>query len=353
MNQIIQRLKIVLPLLLLLSCSASKETTRVSELIIYPSPPEKPRIQYLTSFSKSTDITGEQSEFMASVIGEEDVRSLNKPYGISIYKGKIYICDTMLGGLIIVDLKNSTFENFLPKGMGQLKKPINCFVDNIGNLFVTDTEREQVVVFNESGNYITSFGEKEESKPIDVFADQNKIWMADLKNHCVNVYNKSDYTFINSIPAEDQDSLARLYSPTNLVVRNQKIYVSDFGDFNVKVYDIDGNYIRTVGSYGRNLGQFVRQKGVAVDKDENLYVVDAGFENVQIFNKDGQLLMFFGGPYNGPGDMWLPAKVIIDYDNLEYFRQYVHENYNLKYLIFVTNQYGPDKINIYGFIEEK
>ncbi len=147
MNQTIQILKILFVGLLFISCSPSKEATKVSELIIYPAPPEKPRIQYLTSFSNSKDITGEQSSFMASVIGAEDVRSLNKPYGIAIHKGKIYICDTMLGGLIIVDLKNSTFENFIPKGMGQLKKPINCFVDDNGNLYVTDTEREQVVVF--------------------------------------------------------------------------------------------------------------------------------------------------------------------------------------------------------------
>ena len=338
--------------LLLISCSASKETTKVTELIIYPSPPEKPRIQYLTSFSNSVDITGEQSDFMASVLGEEDKRSLNKPYGIAIHKGKIYICDTMLGGLIIVDMNNSTFENFIPKGMGQLKKPINCFVDERGYLYVTDTEREQVVVFNEDLNYITSFGEREEAKPIDVYSDKQNTWVADLKNHRVIVYDKG-HNFQYSIPAENQDSLARLYSPTNITVRNDNLYVSDFGDFNIKVYTKDGKYLRTVGSYGRNLGQFVRQKGIAVDRDENLYAVDAGFENVQIFNKEGQLLMFFGGPYNGPGDMWLPAKVIIDYDNLEYFQKYVHADFNLKYLVFVTNQYGPDKINVYGFIEEQ
>lgn len=95
------------------------------------------------------------------------------------------------------------------------------------------------------------------------------------------------------------------------------------------------------------------KKGIAVDKENNLYVVDAGFENVQIFNNKGQLLMFFGGSYKGPGDMWLPAKVIIDYDNLNYFQKYVHESFDLKYLIFVTNQYGPSKINIYGFVETK
>ena len=99
------------------------------------------------------------------------------------------------------------------------------------------------------------------------------------------------------------------------------------------------------------MGRFVRPKGIAVDNELNLHVVDAGFENVQIFNKDSKLLMFYGGNYKTKGDMWLPAKVTIDYDNLRFFKKYVHENFKLKYLIFVTNQFGPDKINVYGFIE--
>ena len=111
--------------------------------------------------------------------------------------------------------------------------------------------------------------------------------------------------------------------------------------------------IRTIGSYGKALGQFVRPKGIAVDYNDLLYVVDAGFENVQIFDNKGNLLMFFGGSYEKPGDMWLPAKVIIDYKNLHYFEKYVYKGFKLKYLIFVTNQYGPDKINVYGFIELK
>ena len=60
--------------------------------------------------------------------------------------------------------------------------------------------------------------------------------------------------------------------------------------------------------------------------------------------------MFFGGGGNGPGDMMLPAKVAIDYDHLEYFREYVHPDFDLEHLIFVTNQTGPSKLSVYGFI---
>jgi hypothetical protein len=95
----------------------------------------------------------------------------------------------------------------------------------------------------------------------------------------------------------------------------------------------------------------MRPKGVAVDNKSNLFVVDAAFENVQIFNKDGRILMFFGGPYKKRGDMFLPADVTISYTGLDYFSKYVDDSFILKYLIFVTNQYGPDKVSVYGFVE--
>jgi DNA-binding beta-propeller fold protein YncE len=156
---------------------------------------------------------------------------------------------------------------------------------------------------------------------------------------------------LNTFPAVNKDDPQSLFSPTNIFVTSNEVYVTDFGDFKIKVYSHDGEFIRSVGSYGQGIGQFSRPKGIAVDKDENLFVVDAGFENAQIFSKSGKLLMFFGGNYKGPGDMWLPAKVTLDYDNMEYFEKYVDPSFNLKYLIFVTNQFGPDKITIYGAVE--
>ncbi|MCP4646357.1 MAG: hypothetical protein GY852_01310, partial [bacterium] len=84
-----------------------------------------------------------------------------------------------------------------------------------------------------------------------------------------------------------------------------------------------------------------------------LYVVDAAFENVQLFNAGGDLLMHFGGAYKGAGAMWLPAAVEISYENLSFYEPYVDESFELKYLIYVTNQYGPAKLNVYGRVEEK
>ncbi len=148
----------------------------------------------------------------------------------------------------------------------------------------------------------------------------------------------------------EPDEDGYLYQPTNIAVDENFLYVSDIGDNKVKVYTHDGRYVRWLGGYGNQTGQLMRPKGVAVDKEENLYVVDAAFENAQIFNMNGDVLMYFGGPYRGHGDMWLPADVMVSYTGLEFFIRFVDPSFSLKYLIFVTNQYGPDKVSVYGFV---
>lgn len=322
--------------------------------IIFPSPPDTARIQFLVRISSSRDVTGNRKTFANYIFGEEADMAINKPYGVAVFKGKIFVCDTYIHGLTIIDMEKNKVEQFIPTGKGELKIPINCFVNKQGYLYIADSERKQIVVFDENKKYINCFGDSENFKPVDVFVHNDKIWVTNLAGHQVNVYrNDSSFELLNSFPEVNKDDPGSLFSPTNLYVTDDKVYVTDFGDFKVKIYSHEGEFISSVGSYGQSIGQFVRPKGIAVDRDTNLYVVDAGFENIQIFSKEGNLLMFFGGSYKGPGDMWLPAKVILDYDNLKYFEKYVDQAYNLKYLVFVTNQFGPDKLTVYGAIEPK
>lgn len=344
-------------IILLLAASCSRQTSKLTagkDIVIYPIPPDTARIQYLTSISHSVQIIGKRSSFSRFIVGEDAPLPINKPYGIAIHKGKIYVCDAGIRGLEIIDLEKRSFEYFNPKGRGQLTLPINCFVDDRGMLYVTDGGRNQIVIFDNERNFLASFGEPaDQFRPTDVFVTADKIWVSNSKGNKVNVYTRDTYQLLYSFPDSQTGKEDFLYTPTNICVTGDKVYVSDIGDFNVKKYSYEGKFISTVGSFGKNIGQFVRPKGIAVDRESNLFVVDAGFENTQIFNDDGKLLMFFGGPYNGPGDMWLPAKVIIDYDNLKYFQKYVDQGFTLKYLVLVTNQYGPDKISVYGAVEPR
>ena len=351
---VLRTLLLILVSSLLISCAKTITTgTDTGNLVIYPSPPDTARIQFLTRISSLHDVTGNRNSFSKLMFGEEPDIIINKPYGIAVHNGKILVCDTYIHGIDIIDMEKNEFKQFIPKGSGELKVPINCFVDKTnGYLYIADSERKQIVVFDNNGEYYTCFGEPDNFKPTDVFVQDNKVWVANLAGHQIHVYKAdSTHELLNTFPEVNKDDPKSLFSPTNLYVTDSNVYVTDFGDFKIKVYSHEGEFIKTIGTYGQAPGQFARPKGIALDRESNMFVVDAGFENVQIFNKYGKLLMFFGGSYKGIGDMWLPAKVTLDYDNLKYFQKFVDPAFNLKYLIFVTNQFGPDKITIYGAVE--
>lgn len=344
---------IFLAILAIISGACSTKNTIKSptaeELIAFPPPPDTARIQFLTYINSSTDITKPPSGLKKLFLGEEKPSPIIRPYGIETRNSKIYICDPGIAGMEIIDLNKRSFNYFLPTGMGQLRQPFNCFVDEEKNLFVADGGRRQVVVYDSTGKYIHAFGEAEDFKPIDICIWDDKIYVANIVGDCYNVYNKQDFKLLNTLPNLTKGENGYLHMPNSISFADNELYISDFAEGKINVYSQNGDFIRSIGSYGRGIGQFTRPKEIGFDKEDNLYVVDAAFENVQIFNKKGQLLTFFGQP----GNMNLPAGISISYDNIDFFESYVYEEYELKFLIYVTNQYPPNRIGVYGFVEEK
>jgi DNA-binding beta-propeller fold protein YncE len=265
--------------------------------------------------------------------------------------GKIFACDPGAKAVDVLDLTNQTFERLPRHGSAGVANPLGCAADPTdGSLYIADANSRRIIVLDSMGAFLTSLGEGVDMRPSAVFVTGDSVFVADLDGQRVAIFGKRSGSLIGFVPDAPTTDEERLFSPVGVAVSDQAIYVSDFGAFQIKVYDRSGSFLRTIGSYGRGFGQFIRPKGIAVDREDNLYVVDAGFENVQIFDKDGQILMYFGGPYAGPGDMYMPAGVAIDYQNLRFFERFVDPKFDLKHVILVANQYGPDKITVYGFV---
>lgn len=349
---------VVLAILAAFGCGGQRVVRLTPDVVrVYPPPPDTARIQFLLRFSSSEDIVGppERSIWQKLVGANErtETKSILKPYGVAIHNGKIYVCDSRLPGIEVVDIRARTFEYLPTGGMAQLRTPINCAVDDEGLLYVADVGRDEVMVLNDSGTYLGAVGRDVVGRPGDVVVTGDRIWISSLSTRKVHVFDRVSRELLYSFPDAERGDPTALATPVNLAVGRDAVYVSDMLRAVVKTYSLDGEYRRNVGRRGTSLGQFGRPKGIAVDRDNNIYVVDAVFSNVQMFNEDGQLLMFFGGPYRSPGDMSLPAKVIVDYDNLEYFQEFVDPRFNLLAIIIVTNQFGPDRVSIYGRVEEK
>jgi sugar lactone lactonase YvrE len=238
-------------------------------------------------------------------------------------------------------------------GPGTLRQPINISIEADGTKYVADSVRGQVVVFNRNDEYVKAYGLPGAWRPVDAVAFEDRVYVADVANGLVKIFDKSSGELVKSI-GDKGEPTERLDRPTNLAFDpDGDLYVTDVGRFQVVKYDRDGHFKTAVGKAGDNLGHFARPKGIALDRDGRLYAVDASFNNVQVFNRDGRLLIFFGDGGDKPGGFVLPAKVAIDYDHLPYFQQYVQPGFHPEYLILVTSQFGSRRVNVLAFGKEE
>jgi len=337
---------------LLLSAACAAPLRKIGPPVYFPPPPELPRIQYLMSFSGSKDIE-EQSSFNRFVVGELRDLRLDKPYGVAIHDGKIYVCDTN-ATVFVFDLKGKSYGPLKgAAGPGKLVQPLNISIEPDGTKYVADPVRGQVVVFDASDEYVKAYGAPGAWKPVDAVPFEGRLYVADPANRLVKVFDKQTGGMVKTI-GEQLEPNERLDRPTNLAFDTEGyLYVTDAGRFQVVKFDRDGHFKAAFGKAGDNLGHFARPKGIALDREGRLYAVDASFNNVQVFNKDARLLLFFGEGGDKPGNLLLPAKVALDYDNLAYFQQYVQPGFDVEYLIFVTSQFGGQFVSVLAYGKEK
>lgn len=343
-------------LLAVAGCSTTKNTAPKT-YTFFPPAPDEPRLQFLTAFDSSA-VVGRSRKFMDFLAGEPPrMPPLVKPYGLAVYDGKIFVCDTVAYTIQVFDFKNRQSSIFAPKGEGKFQLPINITVDpGDGTRYVADTGREQVLIYDSLGAFQWAIGKKDEMRPTDVAVSADRLYITDLKHHAVRVYKKADRSFLFAIPADEKDTNApgKLFQPANLTLDDKgHLLVSDIGGNQVQIYDMDGKFLRSIGRQGVAPGLFARPKGISVDRAGHVYVVDAATQVVQIFDMEGRLLLFFGlAGATTQGELVLPAAVQVDYDNVGLFQKYVAPGYLCDYLVFVTSQFGGQKVSVYGFLKK-
>lgn len=333
-----------------LSC-ASPARRAAGPALYFPPPPELPRLQYLTSFTGRKDIEV-QSGFNRFVVGEQADIRLDKPYGVAIHDGKIYVCDTN-ATVVVFDLARQRFGVLAgATGAGQLRQPVNITIAADGTKYVADPGRGQVVVFDKDDRYLRAYAPANPWRPVDAAPFGDRLYVADPSVGLVHVFDLASGELVGTIGGTGEPA-ERLDRPTNLAFdREGALYVSDVGRFQVVKFDRDGRFRAAFGKPGDNLGHFARPKGIALDRAGRLYAVDATFNNVQVFHPQGRLLMFFGQGGEGPGEFQLPAKVTIDYDNVKYFESWAAPGFRIEYLVLVTSQFGPHLVNVFGYGQE-
>ncbi len=322
--------------------------------VAYPPPPQRPRIQFLTKIVEARDIEKE-SRLMNFLVGDvSSVRKLRKPTGIAAHDGVIYVADPGWDTVIKIDLKQKLFETIGDHDDGKLNVPVAIAIDKNGDKFFADSGRRQVVQFNAENEFVGSYGDPAEILPTGVAVDERRLYVCDRRGHQVLVFDRRSRKAVRTIGGPGKDE-GEFNTPTSLSLNEDgHLFVTDMANFRVQEFDEKGEYVKSYGFLGDGPGTFARPKGTASDREGYLYTVDAAFENVQIWDSsNAQVVLAFGGSGVGPGQMYLPGSVFVSYDLVDYFKDYVSPDFTLEYVVLVANNYGPNKVAVYGFVNPK
>jgi DNA-binding beta-propeller fold protein YncE len=271
--------------------------------------------QFLGRIADATGITGNYyvsdprvgsvfiyNELMA-LTGE--LKGLNKPLGVAVdAQGRIIVGNNGRDNIEVYD--SGTGELVAAFGEGSVEMPTAITIDSGGYVYVTDSRKNRVFVFDAGFNLVRTIGKSGVGDdtlnfPMDAAIIQGEIFVADQKNLRVQVYdlagewqrsitfdgtpgqNCSWFTGVCEIPgmppftrvqALATDSLGRLH------------VLDNYGAAAVILDPADGSFINAYGGYGSASGQLQVPMDVSVSATD-MAIVTAG---------DGDRIEFFTVP---------------------------------------------------------
>lgn len=324
--------------LLLLTACASVEPLALRDPqvnLVWPSPPDTPRIQFLTTIAGPENIVpphGKIRKYFDYFTGESDPGiKLDMPFAISgDGESVIYIADTGTGIVHRYDLNSREVGYLFKAGEDYFASPVGIAVDTAKKVYISDSVNGKVYVFNGKGEFLHELkADKAFGRPAGIAVNSRDYkYVVDVLAHNLYVFDKDDRykgTFLR------EDAGRQLSYPSNVAIdSHDNVYITDSMNFTIKAFSIDGKSLRNIGQIGDSPGFFARPKGITFDKEDHLYVVDASQDNLQIFNEEGKLLLYLGRNGFRPGEFYLPNGIFIDKKN----RIFVADTYNSRVQVF-------------------
>lgn len=197
------------------------------------------------------------------------------------------------------------------------KPSFACFGPD-GKIYVADTMKNRVVVFDSEGNFVGLIKGEATGKftlkwPVSVaVADDGRIFVLSKQDRKIIVFNQQ-YKPINVIVFDNA-------IPTALYIKGDRLYVGT--DKAIMIGTLDGRLVKTIGRFGKKEGQFDLIGGIVVSDDGTIYVADSLNYRVQaIDEKTGKAKWVYGKPlppqsaiqFRGPERKFgLPSSITLD-----------------------------------------
>lgn len=304
--------------------------------LVWPVPPDPPRIRYLRSLTGPADFReeGNARGVLNWLLGEsEQDWSLLTPYALAYDDfGCLWVADSGARMLYRFDLSRGEIDYIQESNGVRLVTPVGIVADNVNKrVFVADAELASILVFDLKGQLLSRWVPPEGFKrPAGLALDASgRLYAADVLAGHVVIFDPTGKVVERRGSRFNSDGLFN--RPIAVAIGPQgELLVNESMAFHIEVQNAQGSLLGTIGRLGDGPGMFARPRGVAVSPQGHVFVSDAAFDNIQVFDLTGQLLMHFGSTGEGAGQFNLPAGLFLSRES----RLFVADSYNHRVQVF-------------------
>ncbi|MFQ5552179.1 MAG: 6-bladed beta-propeller [Thermoplasmata archaeon] len=326
---------ILLSVLLLGGCATTRPITSPDGPdLVWPEPPDPPRIRFLYSLTRPDDLGITKGFFQRlwEFFAGKRLEQVEKPYGVAAEGERIYITDQALRVIHIFDLEAGSYGRVERAGDRYFEALLGIAVDGDGRFYVSDPDASRLYLFDEDGELLRSADVGEAIlRPTGLAFDRARglLYVVDTLGHKVVILDR-DFQRRGEIGRRGERD-GEFNFPTHAFVRKDgRLYVADTFNFRVQAFAPDGTYLFKFGRVGNSLASFAQPKGIAVDSEGHIYVVEGRLNVIKVFDSGGQLLLVLGGLGAERGRFWLPTGLYIDAAD----RIYVADSFNQRVQVF-------------------
>jgi DNA-binding beta-propeller fold protein YncE len=200
----------------------------------------------------------------------------------------------------MVELGSGKYRYGVVEGWGNLpdgwsfKEAAGVAVDSRDNVYVFNRGEHPMIVFDQDGNFLRSWGEGLFRRPHGVhMGPDDSVYCTDETGHCIRKCTLDGKVLLEiGTPGEPSAFMSgtpfhrcthTALSPTG------EIYVADgYGNARVHKFSPDGKLIMSWGEPGIDPGKFNVVHNICCDADGWIYVADRENHRVQVFDGNGK-----------------------------------------------------------------
>ena len=301
--------------------------------LVWPDLPNPQRIAFVKQFSKPDDFNIGKGFFQRLgdlLFGGREER-LIRPLAVVVSHGVVFVADPGANGVHRFDQTKSRYDLILGEGGQALPSPVALAVGSAGEVYLTDSNRAQVLVIQPGATAATPLVLPDMAQPTGIAFDKNSgnLYVVDTGAHRVNVF-KPNGALAFSFGTRGEGAGEFNYPTMLWFDRAGRLYVTDSLNFRIQMFTPEGKHLSGFGQVGDGSGDNIRPKSVATDSQGHVYVVDALHNAMQIFDASGRYLLSVGSIGGDRGEFWLPAGIFIDENDLIY----IADSYNQRVQVF-------------------